>query len=278
MSSTDENHEKLVILIVEDDRIQRYTLRDKFKRHGFRVHVASTSNRAIKASTEHEFNVVVLDVQLRNETSLGFARHIRSLQPWAFIVGLSAYPKLEGTARMHDVADIFFEKRPDNFEDILRAILEGTEKKKQILEKWAKTQITSTKGSEDPHSSIENKEIFISYSSSDYDTYVTPLVSRLTLEGYSVWLDKNRLDAGVDWLDEINVALTRCSAMVLCVTPRALTSRYVKMEYRYFVDQSKPLIPIICETTSLPVELRGIQYLPFSALDKLIQRLTDLLN
>ncbi len=64
--------------------------------------------------------------------------------------------------------------------------------------------------------------------------------------------------------------------MVLCVSPEALASRYVKMEYRYFVDENKPIIPLICRETHLPAELRRIQFLPYADLNRLVEHLKKL--
>jgi hypothetical protein len=51
--------------------------------------------------------------------------------------------------------------------------------------------------------------------------------------------------------------------MILCISPEALDSRYVKMEYRYFFNANKPILPIICRAAELPAELSGIQFLPY---------------
>lgn len=118
--------------------------------------------------------------------------------------------------------------------------------------------------------------VFVCYSRVDWPDYVRPLVDRLRAEGVAVWIDQRLLEGGQDWLDEINAALERCAVMVLCVSPEALASRYVKMEYRYFVDENKPIIPLICRETHLPAELRRIQFLPYADLDRLVEHLQKL--
>ena len=118
--------------------------------------------------------------------------------------------------------------------------------------------------------------IFVSYSRHDWEQYAQPLVSHLRQAGFTVWVDQHLLRGGQDWLDEINRALDACDCLVLCVSPAALDSKYVKMEYRYFVEEDKPLIPVICRQTELPAELRGIQYVQYSDSDELVARLTEL--
>lgn len=106
-------------------------------------------------------------------------------------------------------------------------------------------------------------DIFISYSRRDWDDFVEPLVTHLRAQGLSVWVDQHLLQGGQDWMDEINHALKLCRLMILCISPEALDSRYVKMEYRYFFNANKPILPIICRAAELPAELSGIQFLPY---------------
>jgi FixJ family two-component response regulator len=123
-----------------------------------------------------------------------------------------------------------------------------------------------------------SQKVFISYSRGDWDQYVKPLIDRLTAEGLDVWIDQDLLRGGQDWLDQINEALYDCQVMVLCLSPEALESIYVRMEYRYFFHEKKPILPLICKETRLPAELRNIQHLPYSQFDLLVAQLKQLLG
>ena len=122
------------------------------------------------------------------------------------------------------------------------------------------------------------KRIFISYARADWDMYVTNVVDRLSGEGFHIWIDQAGLEGGQDWLDKINEALNACDYMILCVTPRALSSLYVKFEYRYFFHENKPLIPVICEPSQMPAELINIQTIQYTELDTLTVRLRGLMR
>lgn len=120
------------------------------------------------------------------------------------------------------------------------------------------------------------KEVFVSYSRKDWTAHVQPLVDHLENAGINVWVDQHLLEGGQDWLDEINKALDRCTCLLLCVSPDALDSKYVKMEYRYFVEENKPIIPVICREAKIPAELRSIQHHPYANFDGLVERLKRL--
>jgi hypothetical protein len=59
--------------------------------------------------------------------------------------------------------------------------------------------------------------------------------------------------------------------MLLLMTPTALNSRFVKMEFRWFMNH-KPgnLFPVMCEDTDLPFDLDGIQYTAFDEIESLV--------
>ncbi|GAB4482741.1 MAG: hypothetical protein Kow00124_31810 [Anaerolineae bacterium] len=115
--------------------------------------------------------------------------------------------------------------------------------------------------------------VFVSYARTDWDQFVEPLVRRLRAEGFNVWVDQDLIRGGEDWMDRINEALRRCGHMVLCISPQALNSRYVKMEYRYFFHKDKPIIPIILRESDLPAELLGYQYLHYRDVDRVVEAL-----
>jgi acyl carrier protein len=115
--------------------------------------------------------------------------------------------------------------------------------------------------------------VFISYSRSDWDTYVKPLIETLYSHGILVWVDQFLLQGGKNWQDEINLALEVCRRMILCVSERSLNSKYVKEEYRYFYRHNKLLIPIMCEPTKLLPDLESIQCVNYKDTNQLLMLL-----
>jgi hypothetical protein len=110
---------------------------------------------------------------------------------------------------------------------------------------------------------------FISYSRNDWPDFVAGLVSDLTRESQQVWVDQNYIVGGDDWLDAIGEALQVCDTLLLVLSPDALNSKYVKMEYRYFFRQEKPIIPVLYrQVARMPFELATIHYVDFTQGDR----------
>lgn len=109
---------------------------------------------------------------------------------------------------------------------------------------------------------LGEETVFVSYSRSDWDRAVSRLIQRLRQAGFQLWVDQGFLVGGEDWMDAIGEALKECSVCLLAISPDAMQSRYVKMEYRFFFNNDKPIVPVIVRPVSdLPPELSGIQYI-----------------
>lgn len=106
---------------------------------------------------------------------------------------------------------------------------------------------------------------FLSYSRADWDDFVSGLVSRLADSSQRVWIDQDYIVGGDDWMDAIGEALQVCDALLLVLSPASLKSKYVKYEYRYFLSQGKPIIPVLYQKVDkLPFELLTLHYIDFT--------------
>lgn len=99
--------------------------------------------------------------------------------------------------------------------------------------------------------------------------FVEGLVSDLARDSHKVWIDQHYIAGGDDWMDAIGEALQVCDVLLLVLSPDALNSKYIKMEYRFFFHQGKPIIPILYRNISQrPFELTALQYIDFTNPDK----------
>ncbi len=135
-----------------------------------------------------------------------------------------------------------------------------------------------TVASEEERMSPRATPVFVSYDRDDWKDFVEDLVRMLRDEGFTIWVDQHILRGGQDWMDAINEALVACPVMLLCVSPDAVASKHVKLEYRYFFNEGKPILPVLCRPTVLPAELRGLQYIDYADSAGVVARLRELLQ
>ena len=107
--------------------------------------------------------------------------------------------------------------------------------------------------------------VFVSYARTDWDRAISPLIPRLRQAGFQLWVDQGFLVGGEDWMDAIGEALNQSSVCLLAISPDAMRSRYVKMEYRFFFNNDKTIVPVVVRPVRyLPPELSGIQSIDFT--------------
>jgi len=123
-------------------------------------------------------------------------------------------------------------------------------------------------------------KVFISYSRQD-NTFAHRLVQDLRSTDQTVWMDVSTLRAGQDWADEIDRAVRAYDALILVVSPDSMKSEWVSKETILAMNLKKPIVPVMCRQTDLPVHLVDIQYIDFQdryneALPQLVQVLSAL--
>jgi hypothetical protein len=108
--------------------------------------------------------------------------------------------------------------------------------------------------------------LMIVYARDDWETRVAPLLVRLQDTRLNAWVDQGLPPGSDDWRMAVEQALRECWLMVLVVSPEAFNSMDVKVMYRHFLNENKPIILLMQDANqTLPGELnrlRSILYTP----------------
>lgn len=106
--------------------------------------------------------------------------------------------------------------------------------------------------------------VFLSYSRSDAQV-VERIARDLRSQGVDLWMDRQDLVAGEEWLPQIEKAISRADFMLVFISKTSLNSKWVQREYQAaFESQARTggtrLIPVLLERVRLPPFLSSIQY------------------
>ena len=104
--------------------------------------------------------------------------------------------------------------------------------------------------------------IFISYSQAD-SSFVDRLEADLDKQGFETWIDRHGLVGGQRWRRELQDAVERAQVMLLVLSPDAVASKNVQIEYNYALDLGKLVVPVYYRQCDVPMELRAIQWIDF---------------
>lgn len=108
-------------------------------------------------------------------------------------------------------------------------------------------------------------DVFISHSSADKPR-VRRLADRLRDTGLRVWFDAEAIAAGGDIVTAIEGGLEHSRVLVLCMTPDAFKSEWVRLErnsatFRDPGNHTRRFVPLLMEDCTIPAVLRRLKYI-----------------
>ena len=109
-------------------------------------------------------------------------------------------------------------------------------------------------------------KVFISHSRQN-GSAALKLYERLSQRGVSAWLDIRELDAGEDWSQRVAAAIEAAEAFVVLVGPGAEPDQSQHFEWQqiteheFYLDATKPMIPVVIGSPEIPGFLRTRQAL-----------------
>jgi hypothetical protein len=110
--------------------------------------------------------------------------------------------------------------------------------------------------------------VFFSYARADAAA-VDRIANDLRSQGVELWIDRDNIVAGEEWLPQIEAAISQAEFMLVFISEASLQNQWVQREYEAaFQNQSKAggtrLIPVLLEQVQLPSFLSKIQYVDFT--------------
>lgn len=121
------------ILIVDDERSLRRTLRGLFQKLGYRTAEAASGQEALALLTEHTFDLVLLDLNLPGMSGTAVLEAARPLAPDTVFIILTAHGTLDSAiaAIRHGAFDYLL--KPSKTEEIIRAVESGLAERRRRL-------------------------------------------------------------------------------------------------------------------------------------------------
>lgn len=169
-----------------------------------------------------------------------------------------------------DRSAIDLDGRPDLFAALARTV---------IARLLAQQQRSVLQLAESLRQRGELDQLFVSYSHED-GLFAKRLTTDLKHHRVNVWLDQFDIVAGKSWARQVGEALDRCRVMLLIMSPASMESGNSEDEWNYYLDQGKPIIPILYRSCRVPYRLNKLQYVDFATLpyERALTRLVATVN
>ncbi len=122
-------------------------------------------------------------------------------------------------------------------------------------------------------------DIFLWYSREDGAPAATRLRKELDRANYSVWQDIQEVQGGQPWEEQLREALDQSQVVIVLLTPDAVASGYVTLEWKHARLLKRPIIPIlVAPVGAIPDELVPMQRHDFTNPDTYGVALVSLLD
>ena len=128
---------KIRVLIVEDESLIRWSLRQKFEERGFRVTEAEDGASANEAIDAGIFDIIMLDYKLPDMTGLDVLRRIRESDNDAVVIMMTAYSTIESAVEAIKLGAFDYLAKPFQMQQLLFTVdkaLETTKLRREVRE------------------------------------------------------------------------------------------------------------------------------------------------
>ncbi|MCC7011241.1 MAG: sigma-54-dependent Fis family transcriptional regulator [Planctomycetes bacterium] len=115
------------ILVVDDERMVRWSLRQALERVGYQVDEASTAAEALEHSGREAPDVVLLDHRLPDKTGLEVLRVLLKATPRLPVVMITAHASIDGAVEAMKEGAFHYLSKPFEVEDVLQTVQRALE-------------------------------------------------------------------------------------------------------------------------------------------------------
>jgi len=125
------------ILIIEDERLIRWSLRQRLEREGYQVDEAETGQAGLRRLEKVGADLVLLDYKLPDLTGLDVLRRIREVDADTVVIMITAYGTVETAVEAMKQGAFDYLTKPCNMDELVVLVAKGLEQtalKRQLVQ------------------------------------------------------------------------------------------------------------------------------------------------
>jgi DNA-binding NtrC family response regulator len=123
------------VLIIEDEKLIRWSLKQRFTEEGFIADEAETGNGGLTRFTDDVYDLVMLDYRLPDITGLDVLRHLREHDRDVVVIMMTAYSSVESAVEAMRLGAFDYVTKPFKMDELMFVVdkgLETTRLKRQV--------------------------------------------------------------------------------------------------------------------------------------------------
>ena len=134
--------ELIKILVVDDDKLIRWSLKEIFSQEGYTVDTVATAKDALKQAKNITYELIFSDLEINDENGIEMLRKARAFQPEAKIIILSALTKQQIEPKLDSLSIFSIIEKPFKSEQIKTIVKEALDPTNHENESGNRTEKT----------------------------------------------------------------------------------------------------------------------------------------
>lgn len=125
------------VLIIEDEKLIRWSLRQKFEARSYRVTEVENGAAAMEALGNGIYDLIMLDYKLPDTTGIEILRKVREIDDDVVVIMMTAYSSIESAVDAIKLGAYDYLTKPFNMDDVVRTAdkaLETTKLRREVRE------------------------------------------------------------------------------------------------------------------------------------------------
>ena len=126
---------KLRILVIEDEKLIRWSLRQQLEKHDYQVSEAENGEQARKKWRSESYDLVLLDIKLPDANGLDLLRELNEQDPDLPVIMMTAYSSVESVVEAMKRGAFDYITKPFNLDEVIMTVgkaLEVTELRREV--------------------------------------------------------------------------------------------------------------------------------------------------
>ncbi len=113
------------ILVVDDDKLIRWSLKEIFSQEGYTVDAVATAKDALKQAKNITYKLIFSDLEINDENGIEMLKKARAFQPEAKIIIISALTKQQIESKLGNLCIFSIIEKPFRSEQIKTIVKEA---------------------------------------------------------------------------------------------------------------------------------------------------------
>ncbi len=127
---------KARILVVDDEKLIRWSLKEKLQKEGYEVFTAESGEVAIQVINQELPDLIMQDIKLPGISGLEILEYVKKVRPESLVIMMTAYGDVNVTVKAMKLGAFHFLEKPFDFEKmklLIAQALETVSLKKEVM-------------------------------------------------------------------------------------------------------------------------------------------------